>query len=457
MKTNPQIFREYDIRGVVDEDLTPELAKNIGLGFGSYMARGGLRRISVGRDCRLSSPRLKEGLVEGLMAAGCDVLDVGMVTTPLLYFSLHNSEVDGGVMITGSHNPPDYNGFKLCRKVDPIYGKEIQEVREVIETERFEKGSGGYREEEVVTPYLEYINDNIKLSRPVKVAVDCGNGMAGIVAPKLFRDLGCQVEELYADPDGNFPNHHPDPTVLEYLGDLIKTVRSGDAEVGIAFDGDADRIGVLDGQGRVIWGDKLLLLLSRDLLKKRPGAKIIFDVKCSHTLGEDIKAHGGVPIMWKSGHSLVKAKMREEKALLAGEMSGHIFIADEYFGYDDAVYAACRVLRMLSESQKDIFEMLQDVPETFSTPEIRIDCPDDVKFELVEKVSRHFKKDYETIDLDGVRILFEDGWGLIRASNTQPVLVLRFESESRKGLDRIERVVYDYLTGFSQLKDAIPR
>ncbi len=456
MKINPQIFREYDIRGVVDEDLTPEMAGYIGSGFGTYMRRLGSRRLSVGRDCRLSSPWLKDALIEGLISTGCDVLDLGMVTTPLLYFSLHNSNVEGGVMITGSHNPPDYNGFKLCQGIDSLYGDGIQKVRKIIEREDYEKGTGNCGREDVLNPYIRYINQNVKLNRSVRVAVDCGNGMAGIVAPRLFRDLGCKVTELYSEPDGNFPNHHPDPTVPEYLEDLIKTVRSGDAEVGIAFDGDADRIGVLDQDGKIIWGDKLLLLLGRDLLKRRPGAKIIFDVKCSQTLEEDIKRRGGVPIMWKSGHSLVKAKMREEKALLAGEMSGHIFIADEYFGYDDAVYSACRVLRMLSESDKGISEMLADVPETFSTPEIRIECPDDIKFELIREISAHFKKEYKTIDIDGVRIVFEDGWGLIRASNTQPALVLRFESRSKEGLEGIQGLIYDYLRSFSQLKDVIP-
>lgn len=456
MEINPQIFREYDIRGVVDEDLTPEMAGHIGSGFGTYMRRLGCRRLSVGRDCRLSSPWLKDSLVEGLISTGCDVLDLGMVTTPLLYFSLHNSNVEGGVMITGSHNPPDYNGFKLCQGIDSLHGDDIQKVRKIIESKDYEEGTGNCGREDVLNPYISYINQNVKLNRSVRVAVDCGNGMAGIVAPRLFRDLDCKVTELYSEPDGNFPNHHPDPTVPEYLEDLVKTVRSGDAEVGIAFDGDADRIGVLDQDGKIIWGDKLLLLLGRDLLKRRPGAKIIFDVKCSQTLEEDIKRHGGVPIMWKSGHSLVKAKMREEKALLAGEMSGHIFMADGYFGYDDAVYSACRVLRMLSESNKSISEMLADVPETFSTPEIRIECPDDVKFELIREISAHFKKEYRTIDIDGVRIVFEDGWGLIRASNTQPALVLRFESRSKEGLERIQGLIYDYLRSFSQLKDVIP-
>ncbi len=456
MNINPQIFREYDIRGVVDKDLTRETARQIGLGFGTYMRRSGLKRIALGRDCRKSSPWLWDALKDGLISTGCDVLDVGMVTTPLLYFSLHTAGVEGGVMITGSHNPPDYNGFKLCKGIDSLYGEDIQRVREIIEEQNYEKGQGTSENEELVAPYMKYITDHLKLSRPVKVAVDCGNGMAGIVAPQLFRKLGCQVVELYSEPDGNFPNHHPDPTVPEYLVDLINAVCENAVEVGIAFDGDADRIGVLDHQGKIIWGDKLLLLLSRDLLKKKPGAKVIFDVKCSQTLEEDIKKHGGVPIMWKSGHSLVKARMREEKALLAGEMSGHVFIADDYFGYDDAVYSACRVLRMLSESDTNISEMLADVPETFSTPEIRIDCPDEIKFDLVKKISAYFKKKFKTIDIDGVRIIFEGGWGLIRASNTQPVLVLRFESTSEKGLKDIQEIVYGYLQSFPELKDSIP-
>lgn len=458
MSINPLIFREYDIRGVVDKDITPEVARQIGLGFGTYIRRSGRKRLSLGRDCRLSSPRLKEALADGLLSTGCDVLDVGMVTTPLLYFSLHTCNVDGGVMITGSHLPRDRNGFKLCQGMEPLHGDEIQKVREIIQGQHFEKGKGNREAAEIVIPYIEYIKERIKLGRSVKVATDCGNGMAGIIAPRLFRELGCQVVELYSEPDGTFPNHHPDPTIPEYMEDLSKTVASSDIEVGIGFDGDADRIGVLDQEGRIIWGDKLLLFLSRDLLNRRPGARVIFDVKCSQTLEDDIKKHGGVPLMWKSGHSLIKAKMREEKALLAGEMSGHIFVADEYFGFDDAVYAACRVLRILSESGQSISDMLADVPETFSTPEIRVenDSLDEIKFHLVKEISDHFKGKYRTIDIDGVRIIFEEGWGLIRASNTQPALVLRFESTSREGLERIEGLVYDYLRSFPQLKDVIP-
>jgi len=384
--------------------------------------------------------------MEGMMDVGMDVKDVGMVPTPLLYFSLHHLAVDGGIQITGSHNPPEYNGFKICLGKTTIYGEEIQKLRRISESGSFPKGKGSVETREVIHPYREEVLKRIRCGQKQrKVVLDAGNGVAGLVAPELYTRMGVEVEKLFCEPDGLFPNHHPDPTLPENLKHLVQRVSDTSADLGIAFDGDADRIGVVDRRGKTLWGDQLMIIFSRDLLKRHPGAKIIGEVKCSQVLYDDIRKNGGVPIMWKAGHSLIKAKMKEEGALLAGEMSGHLFFAERYFGYDDAIYAGARLLEILTNENKELDELLAGVPSLVSTPEIRLDCPDDQKFQIVADLASEFKKQYQVIDVDGARVVFEGGWGLIRASNTQPVLVLRFEAEDQKTLQEIQKIFMNKL------------
>jgi len=441
---NPHIFREYDIRGRVPDELNQETVYRLGLSFGTYYHNQGASKITLGRDCRLSSPELRESLLTGLVESGIHVLDVGMIPTPLLYFSMYHFEVHGGVQITGSHNPPEYNGFKIGLGRTTIYGKEIQKIREIGESQKFHSGRGSVEEADVIGPYLDYLRDNIQPgSVAIKVVVDAGNGMGGVVAPEAFNAMGVEVEKLFCEPDGHFPNHHPDPTIPENLKDLISKVSEQSSNLGIAFDGDADRIGVVDHEGNIIWGDQLMIIFSRDLLERHPGAKIIAEVKCSQVLFDDIEKHGGKPIMWKVGHSLIKGKMKEEGALLAGEMSGHLFFAERYFGYDDAIYAGARLLEILTRKGKNIKELLSDVPRMVSTPEIRLDCPDEKKFQVVAELAEDFKKEHQVIDVDGARVLFDRGWGLVRASNTQPVLVFRFEAEDEDRLEEIRQIFMD--------------
>jgi phosphomannomutase/phosphoglucomutase len=395
----------------------------------------------VGRDNRLSSESFFGSLSDGLMKGGVDVIDIGVVPTPVLYFGAKRWNMSGGVMITASHNPPEFNGFKVIRGEGTIYGEAIRELWDIAHGDLDESGSGRLYRKDAKREYIEYITSTIRLERPVAFAADGGNGTSGIVAGDIFRGIGCSPIDLYMEPDGNFPNHHPDPTQAANLKDLRDTVLEKRLELGVGFDGDSDRIGVIDDEGEILWGDRLLALFARDVLKNHPGSSVIFEVKCSQGLSEDITRHGGRPIMWKTGHSLIKKKMREEGALLAGEMSGHLFFADRYFGFDDAIYAACRLLEIVSRGKRSLSELLSDLPKYESTPEIRIDCPDEQKFRIVEEVRNHFRKTHPVIDVDGARIQFEDGWGLIRASNTQPVLVLRFEAKTRKSLEQIERAV----------------
>ncbi len=438
---NPRIFREYDIRGLVDQDLTIEGARLIGQGLATYLSRQGKRRVVAGRDGRLSSPRFRDPLVQGLIAGGMEVLDVGVCPTPVFYFSLFHLNRDGGAMITGSHNPPEFNGFKVCSGKDTLYGEQIQDLRRIIESQNFVRGEGSVSQQEIIPAYRQFLAKNIQLQRKVKVVIDSGNGTAGLVAPGILRDLGCEVIDLYTEVDGRFPNHHPDPTIPEYMRALIAKVKETKAEVGIGYDGDADRIGVVDHLGNIIYGDQLMILFSRQVLRNYPGATIVCEVKCSQNLYDDIAKNGGRPIMGRVGHSLLKKQMKEERALLGGEMSGHIFFADRYFGYDDGIYASCRLVEILSLTDKRIADLLSDVPKTYNTPEIRVDCPDDKKFSLAEKVKESFRKDYPVVDIDGVRVIFPDGWGLVRASNTQPVLVLRFEARTPKRLEEIRALV----------------
>jgi len=438
---NPEVFREYDVRGVVDRDLNDDFVYHLGKAIGTYGRNKGVKTMTTGRDCRLTSEEYHNAITKGITSTGIDVIDIGLCATPILYFSIRYLKTDGGVMVTGSHNPPEFNGFKICVGPDTIYGEEIQNLRKIMEGSDYLSGQGKVSEQDITKPYHDYIFENVKVRAGFNVVLDAGNGVGGFFAMPLFERFKCTVTPLYCEMDGRFPNHFPDPTVEENLTKLIHLVNEKKADVGIAYDGDADRIGIITDRGEIIWGDELLILFSRFILKENPGAAIIGEVKCSQNLYDDIEKNGGRAIMWKAGHSLIKGKMKEEKALLAGEMSGHMFFADRYYGYDDAIYASARLLEILSKSGKKLSEILSDVPKSFNTPEIRVDCPDNIKFQVVEKVKNYFQKDYEIIDIDGVRIKFDDGWGLVRASNTQPVLVLRFESWTEKGLNSIKSFV----------------
>jgi len=449
---NSYIFREYDIRGVVDQDLNEDVAEHIGKGIGTFFKRNKAYRISVGGDVRLSTDQLREKLIQGLNKVGLDVINIGNVPTPVQYFSMHHLKVDAGIMITGSHNPPEFNGFKITMFNAPVYGPDIQMIREIIDEEDYETGNGSVSEKEVIDDYIDHIKSNISIERPMKVVLDSGNGAAALVAHRLFKELGVETIDLFDEPDGTFPNHHPDPTVVENIQDLIHTVKSNNADLGIGYDGDGDRIGVVDEYGDIVWGDKLMIIFSSDILKSYPGAPIIFEVKCSQALPEMIEVFGGKPIMWRTGHSNLKKKMKETGAPLAGEMSGHLFFADRYFGYDDAIYASARLVELLSKSKDKISDLLAPIPKYYATPEIRAEvATDEEKFKIAEQAKKYFKEKYEVIDVDGVRILFGDGWGLVRASNTQPVLVLRFEARSAARLDELRELVITKLREFGDL------
>jgi phosphomannomutase/phosphoglucomutase len=450
------LFREYDIRGIVGQELTEEVAERIGRAFATVAGQRGVKTVSVGRDGRASSPALRDRLTRGLTAGGLNVVDIGVCPTPVLYFSLFNLPVDGGVMITGSHNAAEYNGFKLCVGKEALHGEEIQHLRTVMEAGRFSSGAGTATERPLIPDYLAYLKKNFASVRADKlhVVADAGNGAAALVAKEALEQLGCRVTGLYCELDGRFPNHHPDPTVVDNLKDLIKTVKDTKADVGIGYDGDADRIGAIDEKGNILWGDRLMVIYSRDILKQRPGGTILSEVKASQSLYDDIKKHGGRGIMWKTGHSLIKAKMKEESAVLAGEMSGHMFFADRYFGYDDAIYASCRLVEILAKSGKPLSALLADLPVSSVTPEIRVDMPDHLKFDLVKHVQAGLTdlarkggasdaglKIRDVVTIDGIRVIFEDGWGLIRASNTQPALVLRFEASSPERLAAIRNLI----------------
>ena len=441
-KIKENIFREYDIRGTYPDELNEETVTLLGRAIGTYYRRNNAKRITLGRDCRLSSPNLSNWLKNGLLDTGMEIYELGVVPTPVVYFSVHMMDVDGGVQITGSHNPPEFNGFKICLGKETIYGEEIQKIRRICEKEDFVKGEGRIEKAEIISRYIDYVVNNIKPGPyKKKVVVDGGNGTACEVAVEIYRRLGFDIIPLYCEPDGSFPNHHPDPTIPEYLKDLIEKVKEEKSDLGIAFDGDGDRIGVVDSSGDIIWGDQLMIIFSRELLRRYRGGKIIGEVKCSQVLYNEIEKSGGTPIMWKTGHSLIKKKMKEEGALLAGEMSGHLFFAERYFGYDDAIYAGARLLEILSQRKESIKEMLSDIPKMVNTPEIRIDCPDEIKFQVVSEIAKEFKEEgYKVVDVDGARVIFEDGWGLVRASNTQPVLVLRFEAKDEESLKRIKDI-----------------
>jgi phosphomannomutase / phosphoglucomutase len=451
------LFREYDLRGIVGSELTVEMAERVGRAYATYVSGRGVKTISLGRDGRLSSPSLHQSLLKGLLDGGLDVIDIGVCSSPLVYFSLFTLPVGGGIMITGSHNAAEYNGFKICVGKEAIHGEAIQELRRVMEKGVFVSGAGRLSEHAIIPDYLAYIEKSfagVNANR-LHVVIDCGNGAASLVAKEALELLGCKVTGLYCDLDGRFPNHHPDPTVLDNLADLMQTVKEQKADVGIGYDGDADRIGAVDERGDVLWGDRLLVVYARDILAVKPGGAIISEVKASQSLYDDIAAKGGRPIMWKTGHSLIKAKMKEESAVLAGEMSGHMFFADRYFGYDDAVYASCRLVEILAKGTQPLSALVSDLPKTVVTPEIRVDLSDTVKFDVVRSIQARFADYLKTkqslgpanlvlrdlITIDGVRAVFDGGWGLIRASNTQPALVLRFEAVSSVRMNEIRSLI----------------
>jgi phosphomannomutase/phosphoglucomutase len=439
---NPKIFREYDIRAVIGKDLQIHEAREIGRAFAAYTLERGKKRVVVGEDNRLSSAELREEIIAGLREIGCDVYSIGVIPTPVFYFTIYNYKKDAGVMITASHNPPEFNGFKLCDGTDTLYGDKIQHIYQIIQKGDFPEGKGKLFLLNPVSDYLDVITKGINLGRKLKVVIDAGNGTAGRIASEAFQRLGNEVIELYCEPNGNFPNHLPDPVVADNLKDLIQKVKETNADVGIGLDGDGDRIGVVDEKGNILWGDTLLAIFARQVLKESPRAKIIFEVKCSQALIEDIEFHEGQPIMWKTGHSLIKDKLKKENAHLAGEMSGHMYFADRYFGYDDAIYASLRLIEIISNSEKTLSEMVSELPSYCSSPEIRITCEDEVKFQIVDEVKQNFlTQGYKVIDIDGARVVFEDGWGLVRASNTQPALVLRYEAKDQEGLEKIKNKI----------------
>jgi len=441
MQMNPLIFREYDIRARVGIDLTEEEVFLLGRALGAYYRQQGKRRLVVGRDCRLSSPAWQARLMEALVASGCQVLDIGMCPTPVLYFAVRHWQAEGGIIVTASHNPPEFNGFKICNGYHTIFGEEIQKLLRLVQQGDFFSGTGSLEVKETLPAYQDYLCQNLRISRPLRMGLDAGHGTAGAVALPLFRRLGCEVWPLYCEPDGGFPAHEPDPTIEANLGDLKTLVIEQSLDLGVAYDGDGDRLGVIGPQGEIIWGDQLMVLFSRDILADHPGATIIGEVKCSQRMYDDVARHGGRPLMWKTGHSLIKRKMVEEEALLAGEMSGHLFFADRYFGYDDAIYATGRLLELLARTKKPLTDLLADLPPACITPEIRRECADKIKFQVVESIKARLKKQFSIIEVDGVRFLHPEGWGLVRASNTQPVLVLRFEAASPETLQEIKDLV----------------
>ena len=448
MNLNKDIFRQYDIRGIVGQDLTPETVELLGKGIGTYFRQRDSREVALGRDGRLSSPQFAKSFTTGLLSTGCRVIDLGTVPTPLLYFSIYFKNYEAGVMITGSHNPPEYNGFKMMLGKDTLFGDDIQDIYSLIHSGQFvEEEGGSVRTYDITPEYEEYVLNNISLQKKLKIVVDAGNGTAGVVAVPIFKKLGCDVIELYCEVDGNFPNHHPDPTLPEALEDLIQKVSEEKADLGFAYDGDGDRIGVIDNLGQIIWGDKLMIVFARDILASNPGAAIISEVKASKLLYDEIENLGGRAIMWKTGHSFIKKKIKEEKALFAGEMSGHIFFADRFFGFDDAIYSSARLLELMSRSEKTLSQSLSDLPKMYSTPEIRVYASDQVKFIIVDEVKKELAKKYPIIDIDGVRAIYPNGWALVRPSNTQEILVLRFEADSETNLQAIRSEVEKTIEG----------
>ncbi|HEX6309148.1 MAG TPA: phosphomannomutase/phosphoglucomutase [Longimicrobiales bacterium] len=451
MNLNPHIFREYDIRGIVGQDVDAGIAEQIGRAYASELrVRNGGRsdlRVAVGHDNRPSSPDLAAGVIRGMRAAGADVVFYGTVPTPVLYYAVAVDGTDGGMQITGSHNPPEYNGFKMTMRGRPVYGSAIQALRERMEQQRYESGSGGVEQRDILGAYIEDVGGRFRLARPIRVVVDCGNGAGSLVAVDLLRRAGADVIPLYCESDGTFPNHHPDPTVDEYIQDMIARVRAEKADLGVAFDGDADRLGAVDEEGRIVRGDILLLLFALDALERLgPPQTLVFDVKCSQAVPEVYEARGGRAIMWKTGHSLIKEKMKEVGAPIAGELSGHICFGEDYYGFDDALYGACALVQLTAREARPLSARVAEFPQYVSTPEIRVDVTEQTKFDIVQRAVEHFRRDHEVIDVDGVRVLFDGGWGLLRASNTQPVLVMRVEARTTQRLREIRSIMEQWLS-----------
>ncbi len=456
MQLNGEIFREYDIRGLVGKDLDENALELLGKGIGSFLLEKSGKKICVGHDNRDSSPGFAKALAKGLLSAGCNVAMIGLSTTPMLYFAVCKGKLDGGVMVTASHNPVEFNGLKVTEKnAFPVFGASLQEIRKIIGEKKFESGKGKLSRKKILPDYMKMLAKKIRLpkKRKLKVVVDTGNGVGGIVAGKILRKWGCRVIEQHTELDSSFPHHLPDPTVEENVKDLCERVVKEKADLGLGFDGDADRLGVVTGSGKMVFADKILALLARDFLARNKGQKVIGDVKCSRLFEDVVEKAGGKAVLWKTGHSLVKAKMRDEKILLAGEMSGHIFFGDEFFGFDDGVYAGGRLLRILCSQEKSLDELVGEMPVYFNTPEIRVDCPEESKGRIVGEVKDFFLKKYPgSVTIDGIRVVFEDGWALVRKSNTQPKLILRFEADSVKALENIKKTVVEKLSEYSELK-----
>lgn len=451
---SPGVFRAYDIRGLVDVDFDPEWVELLGRAAGTFFLRRGYCQAVLGHDCRLTSPLYQASLAAGLAACGIDVTCLGMVPTPVFYYGVKALGRKAGIMVTASHNPPEFNGFKVWAGETTIHTAAIREIYDIMASGAFASGAGVVCEHDVKPAYVEHVSEQMTLPRAVKVVVDGGNGAGGLLCAEVLRQCGAQVVPLYCEPDGRFPNHHPDPVILKNVADLAARVVAEGADFGVGLDGDADRIGVVDASGRLLYGDQVLAIYARSVLAVHPGATVIGEVKCSHLLYKDIAAHGGNPIMAATGHSLIKARMQETGAALAGEMSGHMFFADRYYGFDDGLYAAARLAEIVAGSSVPLGEMLADWPATVNTPEIRVDCPDAIKFAVVEQAKAYFRGRYDVIDVDGVRLTFPDGWGLLRASNTQPVLVLRFEAETPERLEEIRRLIEEPVAGWiAQLQD----
>ena len=448
---NKYIFREYDIRGKVVDDFPHHVVTLLGQAFGTFVKRNGFREIALSGDIRLTTPDLMVQFKEGVLSTGIDVINLGLLPTPTNYYSMFKLGVGGAVQITGSHNPPEFNGFKMSMDRKAVYGDSIQTLRKYIEDNDFEIGTGSEIKHDIRADYKAMIIEKINIARPMKVVMDCGNAAGSLNAPEIFKDLGIELTELFCEPDGTFPNHHPDPTVEKNLADLIQTIQSGDYDIGVAFDGDADRVGVVDETGDVVWADQLMALFLPELIAD--GEEILFDVKCSQALEDMIVKYGGKPVMWKTGHSLIKQKMHELGCKLGGEMSGHIFFADDYFGYDDGIYVAARIVQTLSRGNRKLSELKAELPVYHSTPEMRMACEsDEEKFRIAKEAAEYFTANYDCITVDGVRIKFGDGWGLVRSSNTQPVFVCRFEANSQERMEEIKDLVLTKLQSIGSVE-----
>ena len=451
MNVNKYIFREYDIRGKVEDDFPPEVVENLGKAFGTFIKRAGGQEVALSGDVRLTTPALMEYFKTGVLSTGTDIINIGILPTPVNYYSMFKLDVAGAVQITGSHNPPEFNGFKMSRNKKSVFGESIQDLRSIMEKEDYETGEGTEASYDILSEYKRMINSKIDIEKPLKVVLDCGNAAGALCASEIFNNLNVELTELFCDVDGTFPNHHPDPTVKDNLADLIAKMQTGKYDAGIAFDGDADRIGVVDETGEIIWADQLMAFFLPELIKE--GDEILFDVKCSKSLEEMIIKYGGTPVMWKTGHSLVKQKMLELNCKFGGEMSGHIFFADDYYGYDDAIYVAARLLQTLSRSSKTLSQLREELPQYHSTPEMRLEAKsDEEKFQISRKAVEYFTEHYDCSTVDGVRINFDDGWGLVRASNTQPVIVCRFEASTIERMNEIKNLVISKLKEIGELK-----